>query len=74
MKSASTLSLVLTAVLLTAGLSVAEEKVPKEVKIEFQKKIEPLLQDYCFDCHGDGSMKGDFVLDEYESTEAMLED
>lgn len=74
MKSASTLLLVLTTVLLTAGLSVAEEKVPKEVEIEFQKKIEPLLQDYCFDCHGDGKMKGDFVLDEYESTEAMLND
>jgi len=60
--------------LLAAGVCWAEKGVSKELEIEFEKKIEPLLQDYCMDCHGDGKMKGDFVLDEYESTTAMLQD
>ena len=74
MKSLPNHLLLFFAVSLTAGVSGADEKVSKELEIEFQKKIEPLLQDYCFDCHGDGADKGDFVLDEYESTAAMLKD
>lgn len=58
-----------SALSLTAGLALAAEK---EVEIEFEKKIKPLLQDYCFDCHGDGADKGDFVLDEFENTSALL--
>lgn len=41
---------------------------------EFEDQIEPLLVDYCYDCHGDGSHKGDLVMDEFESLEAHLED
>lgn len=67
-------SILLSSFVLIAGGSRAEEVVSKELEIEFKKKIEPLLQDYCFDCHGDGADKGDFVLDEHESTEALLKD
>ena len=31
----------------------------------FSEKIEPILADYCYDCHGDGSDEGDFVMDDY---------
>lgn len=31
----------------------------------YDKEILPLLEDYCFDCHADGSDRGDFVMDEY---------
>ena len=30
-------------------------------------EIEPILMDYCYDCHGDGMDKGDFAMDEYEN-------
>ena len=33
----------------------------------FKKEIEPLLEYYCFDCHGDGASKGDFSMEEYAS-------
>lgn len=33
---------------------------------EYQKTIEPFLQQYCFDCHGDGSSKGNLSLDHTE--------
>jgi hypothetical protein len=72
MRPLSTL-LPIAAVCLTVGISLAA-KIPAEVEIEFHKKIEPLLQDYCFDCHGDGENKGDFTLDEYTNTSALLED
>ena len=40
---------------------------------DFQKDIQPLLQQYCSDCHMDGSKKGDMSLDEYPSLEAHLQ-
>jgi len=43
-------------------------------EVLFQKEIEPLLQDYCFDCHGDGSAKGDFSMDEYDDLSKHLDD
>src|SRR5688572_23819993 len=30
---------------------------------EFKDKIRPLLETYCFDCHGDGASKGNLSLD-----------
>jgi hypothetical protein len=36
--------------------------------------IEPLLADHCYECHGDGSSKGDFAMDDYASIEAHLQD
>ncbi len=43
-------------------------------EVSFEKEIEPLLQDYCFDCHGDGSAKGDFSMDEYDDLTKHLDD
>ncbi len=40
----------------------------------FRDEIEPLLQDYCYDCHGDGAQKGGFVMDEYEDLAKHLGD
>lgn len=40
----------------------------------FRKEIQPILSQYCYDCHGDGSDKGGIVLDEFKSDDAMLKD
>ncbi|MFK5924636.1 MAG: DUF1592 domain-containing protein [Verrucomicrobiota bacterium] len=34
---------------------------------DFTGKVEPVLSKYCYDCHGDGSDKGDFVMDDYDT-------
>jgi hypothetical protein len=43
-----------------------------EATIDFRKEIVPLLEDYCYDCHGEGIKKGDFALDKYSSLDAHL--
>jgi hypothetical protein len=40
----------------------------------FRKQIEPLLSNYCYDCHADGVSKGDFAMDEHESLSGLLAD
>ncbi len=40
----------------------------------FDKEILPILEDYCYDCHGDGSSKGDFSMDEFEDLSKHLND
>ena len=40
----------------------------------FEKKIKPLLVEYCWDCHGDGASKGDVTLDKHANVAEMLKD
>ena len=40
----------------------------------FRESIEPLLADYCYDCHGDGSDKGDVQLDAFSGYDALVKD
>ncbi len=37
-------------------------------------EVEPILMDYCYDCHGDGADKGDFAMDDYDSVDEHLQD
>ena len=37
---------------------------PKKENLFFTEKVLPLLEEYCFDCHGEGAKKGDFAMDE----------
>ena len=62
--------------LTTAGTLVslrAQEAEGKGVA-SFGEEIEPILADYCFDCHGDGMDKGDFRMDDYTDLAAHLQD
>ena len=36
---------------------------------QFHKDIEPILTEYCYDCHGDGAKKGGVAFDELKSDE-----
>jgi hypothetical protein len=38
----------------------------------YKEKIEPVLLQYCFDCHGDGEKKGGIAFDEFKSTDELL--
>src|ERR1051326_7260026 len=40
----------------------------------FRKEIQPILQQYCYDCHGNGKHKGDLSLDHYKSIESIRAD
>src|SRR5213083_2300144 len=38
----------------------------------FRKDIQPILTEYCYDCHGDGMDKGNVTFDEFKSDEELL--
>jgi hypothetical protein len=50
------------------GVSAAE----KSGATQFHKDIQPILSEYCYDCHGDGMHKGNVTFDEFKSDEAVL--
>ncbi|HYE32975.1 MAG TPA: DUF1592 domain-containing protein [Methylomirabilota bacterium] len=39
---------------------------------EFRRDILPILRDHCFDCHADGTKKGEVAFDEFKSDEELL--
>jgi Protein of unknown function (DUF1588)/Protein of unknown function (DUF1587)/Protein of unknown function (DUF1585)/Protein of unknown function (DUF1592)/Protein of unknown function (DUF1595)/Planctomycete cytochrome C len=38
----------------------------------FRQQIQPILENYCYGCHGNGEKKGNRTLDEFPSDEALL--
>ncbi len=40
----------------------------------FAKEVLPLMQKYCWDCHGDGAHKGELNLDKYQDEKSVLAD
>jgi hypothetical protein len=46
------------------GALIAQGKPNSTAQQTFQQKIQPILAQYCYDCHGDGSAKGGITLDE----------
>ncbi|WP_435894389.1 DUF1592 domain-containing protein [Oceaniferula spumae] len=65
---------------LTDRPEVAEKVVvqPKpnetELMAQWEKDIKPMLEHYCYDCHGDGMSKGKLDLDEYPNLASMRKD
>src|SRR3954452_25136297 len=41
--------------------------------VQFRIEIQPILQKYCYDCHGDGAKKGRIAFDALESDSAILD-
>ncbi len=39
----------------------------------FHRQVEPILKEYCHDCHADGAHKGGVAFDEFTSDQALLE-
>jgi hypothetical protein len=42
--------------------------------ISYEKSVLPVLQEYCFGCHGNGKKKGDLALDTYKDLDALVAD
>ena len=40
----------------------------------FAKDVLPVIQNYCWDCHGDGAHKGELNLDKYKDEKTVLAD
>ena len=41
---------------------------------KFREEIQPILVNYCYDCHGDGSSEGYLKLDNWQTIEEMIAD
>lgn len=42
--------------------------------LDYERDIEPILIDFCYDCHGDGMDKGKVALDVYQTNAERLND
>src|SRR6266436_2302578 len=62
------LGILLSSSALTSHSSAAEIAAVAD----FRKEIQPILSEYCYDCHGDGAKKGGIAFDELKSDEALL--
>ena len=55
------------ALALIAGVLGAAPPAAPPPPLSLEHDIQPLLQTYCYDCHGDGMHKGGLALDAYQS-------
>ena len=70
--STSTPNLVRTVVRSIALCSIALNAQAAEPLVEtFERDVQPVLDQYCYDCHGYGSDKGGVVLDGFDSAAAL---
>ena len=40
---------------------------------QFQKDVQPILENYCYDCHADGLNKGNVAFDQFPSDQALVQ-
>ena len=57
------------ALIFSAALSRGEEG---SAAADFRKDIEPILGNYCYDCHAEGEKKGDVAFDEFKSDNELI--
>lgn len=61
------------AALVLSGVVSAAAVAAEDALVTFKREIQPVLNEYCYDCHGAGVAKGGVTLDEF-STTAELKD
>ncbi|MHB8519721.1 MAG: DUF1592 domain-containing protein [Limisphaerales bacterium] len=54
------------------GVVCACGGAPNQALAQFRKDVQPILTEYCYDCHGDGMKKGGVAFDELKSEDALL--
>ncbi len=67
------LHLVGLVLLLLVGSALAEEE-KENLEERFEREIEPIMVNYCYDCHGDGVKEGELALDDFGSISEMVAD
>src|SRR5262245_22615817 len=61
------------AILAALPVRAAESQAPDPQKLpDFRQQIEPLLVQYCYECHGLGEKKGNIAFDELKTDEQLL--
>ena len=58
--------------LMLAVASPLASGTESQAAARFHKEIQPILSEYCYDCHGDGMSKGGVAFDAFKSDEALL--
>ncbi len=53
------------------SIAATAKQAPSATLAVFRKDIVPILEDYCYDCHGNGSAKGKVTFDELSEAELM---
>jgi hypothetical protein len=56
-----------------AMLTASAAKAEMAASAEFHKNVQPILTEYCYDCHGDGAKKGNIAFDTLTSDDALLD-
>lgn len=64
---------VFVAALAAGALLPSAPAAPNPPVAQFHKEIEPILTQYCFDCHADGVNKGGVAFDDFASDSALLD-
>ena len=64
-------SFTLTCVLTVLPFGSACLAAPEALEAEFSEKIRPLLQTYCFGCHGGEKLKADINIEDYKSLSSV---
>lgn len=59
---------------LPAVAAPAADALSTRGEASFKQTIQPLLEQYCYDCHSDGTDKGDFALDEHKDYASLRAD
>lgn len=65
---------VLTGLAVLGGAISLAYPVENQAVADFHQKVQPILFEYCYDCHGDGMSKGNMAFDGYESDDALVND
>jgi hypothetical protein len=66
-------------ILLAGGLVPTLRSAPahspqdKQIFETWKKDIKPMLENYCYDCHGDGQHKGKLDMDQFSDLAKMRE-
>lgn len=60
--------------LAVGGAAIAGERAPVlPAAANFRQKVQPILEKYCYDCHGNGLSKGGVTLDEFSSDAELVD-
>jgi hypothetical protein len=41
--------------------------------VRFRERVQPILETYCYGCHGNGAVEGNRTLDKFDSDESLLQ-